>query len=225
MTEANVFERILVPLDGSRFGEHALPRALSLASRWGAALELVMVATPQGGGQPQPGVVGDEARERGQALAESYLEDVEKRLADAGFDGEIRRTVVSPGNVANSLVRHLIEVEADFAVMTTHGRGPIQRAWLGSTADAFIRSSPVPVLLLRPTAGEAKDEGGDGEGEPASSAAIGPVPPPFSRILIPLDGSRSAERLLKVSRPLAGDDALTLLLRAVPAFTSGGSPY
>lgn len=215
-----MYRRILVPLDGSRFGEHALPYALGLASRWGAALELVSVALAQGPTQPQPGVVGDESRERAEAAARGYLETVEGRVREAGFEGELEWTVLSPGNVASSLVRHLVEVEGDFAVMTTHGRGPIQRAWLGSTADAFIRTSPVPVLLLRPE--EPEEEDGEDAG---SEAELEPVLRPFSRILVPLDGSRSAERLLELYEPLAGEDSVLLLLRAVPAFTSGGSPY
>ncbi len=212
-----MYRRILVPLDGSRFGEHALPHALGLASRWEAALEIVSVALAQGPAQPQPGVVGDESRERAEAAARGYLERVEGRVREAGFEGELECTVMSSGNVASSLVRRLLEVQGDFVVMTTHGRGPIQRAWLGSTADAFIRASPVPVLLLRP-----EEEAGEDAG---SEAKLRPVLRPFSRVLVPLDGSRSAERLMELCEPLAGEDSVLLLLRAVPAFTAGGGPY
>lgn len=207
-----MFGPILVPLDGSRFGEHALPHALGLATRLNADLELVTVAQARGGAQRQAGVVTDESRERGRAEGEEYLAGVEERMRAAGFQGTVNRTVMPTGNVANSLVRHLMEVKAGLAVMTTHGRGPLKRAWLGSTADGFIRSSPVPVLLLRP-------EEGEGEVDLTAEASG------FRRILIPLDGSEAAERLLDHWRPLAADAASVILFRALPTFSGGGSPY
>lgn len=207
-----MFGRILVPLDGSRFGEHALPYALGLATRWDAAIELVTVAQALGGAQRQAGGVGDESRERGRTESEEYLAGVEERTRAAGFQGTVNRTVISAGNVANSLVRHLLEVKAELAVMTTHGRGPLKRAWLGSTADGFIRSSPVPVLLLRPEEGEDEID--------LTAEASG-----FQRILIPLDGSEAAERLLDHWRPLAEEGAKVVLFRAMPTLSGGGSPY
>jgi nucleotide-binding universal stress UspA family protein len=70
---------------------------------------------------------------------------------------------------------------ADLVVMTTHGRGPLSRAWLGSVADQLVRSLAVPILLVRPreTASELR-------GEPA-----------LRHILIPLDGSALAEQMVR----------------------------
>lgn len=211
-----MFHRILVPLDGSRFGEFAIPHALALAARWKAAIELVTVATPVGGGRSTTGVVGDESRERGQAAASQYLEDVEGRIRASGFEGNLGRTVMPAGNVANSLVRHLMQAGADLTVMTTHGRGRVQRAWLGSTADAFIRSTPAPVYLVRPE--------GEPKGERVELAGATEVGPP-TKLLVPLDGSASAESLLGMAEPFAGPDTTIILFRAVPPFTAGGSPY
>jgi nucleotide-binding universal stress UspA family protein len=212
-----VFNRILVPLDGSRFGEFALPHALSLASRWGAAIELVTVASPVGGPRALEGVVGDESRERGQALAAAYLEEVEERIRGAGFEGESNRTVMPPGNVANSLVRHLLQVGADLTVMTTHGRGPLGRAWLGSSADAFIRSAPAPVFLVRPE--------GDRNGERVDPGAAPSHGSPPERILVPLDGSATGEQLLPMVGSFVGPDTTVVLFRVVPPVSAAGSPY
>jgi nucleotide-binding universal stress UspA family protein len=214
-----VYRRILVPLDGSRFGENALPHALDLASRWNAAVELATVAAPQGaaGSARAPGVVGDESRARGEAAAGKYLGEVEGRIRGAGFQGEVNRTVIPAGNIAHSLVRHLGEANADFVVMTSHGRGALQRAWLGSTADAVIRRSPAPVLLVRP--------GEDEEAVP-EPLDLSLRPPPFRRALLPLDGSEPAELLLGITPALMDPEgAAFLLLRAVPPFLAGGTPY
>jgi nucleotide-binding universal stress UspA family protein len=214
-----LIERILVPLDGSEFAEHALPHALAMASRHGAALHLVSVTTPESGGTSPGGVVGEDARERGQASATAYLEQVERRAREAGFTGDLSRTVLPPGNIARSLVRHLVEIMGDLTVMTSHGRGAVERAWLGSTADGFIRSSIEPVLLIRPRGKvEEKARGGGG-------LDLALTPEPFSRVLVPLDGSKAGERLIPIAQRVAGDDASLLLLRAVAPFTPAGSPY
>jgi nucleotide-binding universal stress UspA family protein len=65
-------------------------------------------------------------------------------------------------------------------VMTTHGRGGISRAWVGSTADALVRRAAVPILLIRP-----KEQAVDWN----SSAAP-------RHILIPLDGSELSESVV-----------------------------
>jgi nucleotide-binding universal stress UspA family protein len=89
----------------------------------------------------------------------------------------------------------------DLVVMTTHGRGPFSRFWLGSVADEFLRRAPVPVLLVRPQ--ETKPDLGR---EPA-----------LRHVLVPLDGSPLAEQILG---PAVSLGSLTradyTLLRVVP---------
>jgi nucleotide-binding universal stress UspA family protein len=211
-----VYRRVLVPLDGSHFGERALPTALSLAERFGAELRTITVASPTAeSSQPRgSGVAGDESRERARSRASEYLTEVEARIRRGGFDGPLSTEVIPAGNAAHSVVRDAVESEADLIVMTTHGRGPLQRAWLGSTADGVIRRSPRPVLLLRPE-GEASKEPVDLAGRTE----------PFRKVLIPLDGSRAGELVLGLAAPLSADDASITLLRVVPPFLPGGSPY
>jgi nucleotide-binding universal stress UspA family protein len=213
--------RIVVPLDGSRFGEGALPPALALARRHGAALHLVNVAVPMAAPDPAPDAAapGDASRERGMDRAHKYLEAAEGRLREAGFEGGVVREVIAPGNAARSVVRYLSETEADLVVMTTHGRGPLQRAWLGSTADGVIRRSPCPVYLLRP-----EPPAGD-PGETSEPPPLAAPPADAQRVLLPLDGSEAAERALDALAAVAGEGAAVHLLRVVPPFVAGGSPY
>jgi nucleotide-binding universal stress UspA family protein len=90
--------------------------------------------------------------------------------------------------------------------MTTHGRGPLSRFWLGSVADEFIRKTSVPVLLVRPKEGTL-----DLSQEPV-----------VRRVLIPLDGSGLAEQILGPAVALGSlMNADYTLLRVVcpPLFT------
>jgi nucleotide-binding universal stress UspA family protein len=213
-----VYRTILVPLDGSRFGEHALPWALSLARKLGAGLELTTVAQVEPPGLSPVGTArlpGEESRERAVSLAEGYLKEVVERVRASGFNGELGWTVLPPGNVVASLVRQVELSKADLAVLTTHGRGPVQRAWLGSVADGFIRSAPCPMLLVRP---EPSEDGA----EPLSLERLPYLP---RRILLPLDGSPVAERLVELTPPVAEPSCTFLLMRAIPPFLPGGSPY
>lgn len=209
-----MYQTILVPLDGSRFSEYALPSAAGLARRHGARLELATVAHPAPGavGPPSPtGVVGDDTREEARKQAEAYLEQIKERLEGTGAGVEVVPRVLPMGNVANSLVRQIMASKADLVVMTTHGRGPLQRAWLGSTADGLVRQAPCPILLHRP----AEDAAVELTGEPAE----------YRHVLVPLDGSEAAEQALSHLPEVAADGGRVTLFRVTPAHTASVSPY
>lgn len=168
-----MYRQILVPLDGSRFAECALPVALGLSRRTGAGLHLVTVQ------EPLPSFSYDEWESAAAEWSDRYLVNVVERIADLA-GGEVT-TQLRPGHVVESLEDEARERGADLVVMATHGRGLLSRAWLGSVAAAFIHHTDRPVLLVRPDS----DEPGD-------------VPPDrtFSRILVPLDGSELSESVL-----------------------------
>ncbi|MEX2295139.1 MAG: universal stress protein [Gemmatimonadota bacterium] len=217
-----MYSRIMVPLDGSAFAEAALPYALALAGRWRAAVELVTVNDAESGGGGRSMAEGPAERQMGAEYLASMLE----RIRTSGYRGKFESALVTGGEVVPRLVERLRNSAADFVVMTTHGRGPVRRAWLGSRADGFLRCTPVPVLLIRPT-GEDAATGEDAvPGDEPSRTDLSHLPPPFKRVLLPLDGSPEAERLLEIAAPLAsGSDTEVLLLRAVPPFIPCGSPY
>lgn len=193
---------ILVPLDGSPFGEQALPQAMALARRDGATLELVHVHRPLASLYSANEVMSDmmldaTLREQGQA----YLDRVAER---------VRATVKVPvnaallcGPVAEVIIEQAVAAKADLMVMTTHGRGPLVRFWLGSVADKVARRSPVPVLLIHPQDGPLDWK----------------KAPPIKRILVPLDGSEVAEKILDPVFELAGTSEVEYeLLRVVEPF-------
>ena len=173
--------RVLVPLDGSKFSESVLPTALAIARRWNAELEIVTV-------QEDPSMLAhDLLLLPAHGWFEQYLGEVAYRVQEeAGFP--VRATVLK-GSPAVATHNHAAERGVDLIVMATHGRGPMSRFWLGSTADGLIRRSTIPMLLLRPC------EEGSG-----TKADFNP-----RRVLVPLDGSGESESILNHALALAGD--------------------
>ncbi|HEX7090599.1 MAG TPA: universal stress protein [Longimicrobiales bacterium] len=195
---------IMVPLDGSVFSEQALPLARQLARKARAELHLVHVHLPV---QPAPHAQGfavydGQLEEEARAREAEYLASLANRTAELA--GVVVRRALLEGPVAPALSRYAEEEGVGLVVMTTHGRGGLSRAWLGSVADALVREATIPVLLLRPRRdGMAEEE-----------------PREFRRILIPLDGSPLAEQILEPAIELGrlADAEYTLLQVVVPPF-------
>lgn len=171
---------IVVSLDGSRFAETALPVATRLARNAGASLQLLMVHEPVMAMVPAadiPSTTGpDEVAMR--AAEKNYLATAAK---DCGMVGP---TPVGfsllEGLAGPALVEEIERNRPDLLVLSTHGRGPLSRFWLGSVADHVVRHASVPVLLLHPREGA-------------------PVPAPDTRLqtcIVPLDRSADAEKIL-----------------------------
>jgi nucleotide-binding universal stress UspA family protein len=175
-----MFRSILVPLDGSKFGEWSLPTAIAIAKRTEAALELVTVTVPvpRAIAVELPGY--DSAHEAAmQERAEAYLRSVAERITAVA--PLTVHTTVRCGQVAEALLEHVDDAGCDLIVSTTHGRGPLTRMWLGSVANAVVRHSAVPVLLIRP----------EEENEPDLTQDR-----LFRRVLVPLDGSPNSVEVL-----------------------------
>lgn len=172
-----MFRSLLAPLDGSLFSEHALPFALGIAKRADAAVQLVHVHFPL------VFVRGIEALDSGadewaKVQERVYLDRMVARW-QAAASGVRMSSLLLEGFAPDMLREQASTV--DLVVMATHGRGPVSRFWLGSVADALVRTTAVPLLLLRP-------------GEQPSATALAP---PFHHLMIPLDGSDLAEQALK----------------------------
>ncbi len=151
-----MYELILVPLDGSELAETALPHAEEIARRFQARVLLLRAvvsahqvvaetATPDA-----PRLSLDVAQRRQEAeveAAEGYLGSISHRLVAAGLRVE---TQVAEGPPAAAILEYAAEAHVSLIVMSTHGRGGLRRLVFGSVADEVLRSSHLPVLLLRP---------------------------------------------------------------------------
>ena len=137
-------EKILVPLDGSDLAETALEAAGDLLLvHPDASLVLVRAAEPS----TKPG--GDRAQERGRAIreAESYLTGVAAGLCRAGVCRV--KTSVWYGPAAATIVEAADAERVDVIVMTCRGAGSPSRMILGTVAEAVLRGTRTPILLVR----------------------------------------------------------------------------
>jgi nucleotide-binding universal stress UspA family protein len=180
-----MYRSILVPLDGSKFGEHALPYALKIALRTGARLQLAHVHVPLapviGEGVVAYDIRLDEELQKNEA---AYLDSLMPRLAASA---PVPTTpVLLEGEIADELEARVASSDVDLIVMTTHGRGALARSWLGSVADQLVRRASVPILLIRPH-------------EAMRDLAY---EPPLQHVLVPLDGSELAEQILEPATAL-----------------------
>jgi len=200
-----MYRKILVPLDGSMFAEAALPYALAVCRKAGGTLELVTVK------EPNPTYAHNDWTTAVREWSEAYLAEVAERVRSA-TDADVKTTLLE-GVVWEALQRRAQQAEADLVVMATHGRGALSRAWLGSTADTFMRHTDRPVLLVRPT---------DDKAEP--SAGFREVS--IDRVLISLDGSDFSRSVIEPATALGGlFGARYTLLRVVAFPAELWSPY
>jgi nucleotide-binding universal stress UspA family protein len=153
-----MFKRVLVPLDGSRDGARAVEYAAEVAKRFGAEVVLLRVVPP--GKLPAMGLSGATAPETVQIMVEQSEEQERQDKAAARRYLAGQRTAVE---AAGAAVSAMVEVgdpaaviltaarqeKADLIVMTTRGRSGVKRAFLGSVADAVVRGTKLPVLVIR----------------------------------------------------------------------------
>lgn len=188
-------EEILVPLDGSPFGEAALGPALEIAERGGGRLHLVSACDPDMAG---PALLESELSYEAAFL--QYLEGVREEVL-RGRQVAIEVRVVT-GSVVDALVEEAERSGVELTVLSTHGHGPLSRLWMGSVADRFVRRTPSPVLLVRPE--EGRGEGGE-LAQPAEGADRPRVDPlgGLDHVLVPLDGSPVGDAVLEHAADLA----------------------
>lgn len=169
---------ILLPLDGSRLADRAVPYASALARRAGRRLILVRAAQAH----TLPGVDPSDAQIACTSRAEHDLEAAAARLRAEGVEAEAHVYYDDPVHaILDAAHRH----QAGLIVMSTHGRSGLGRMVYGSVADNVLRHAEAPVLLLPPTVDQPW-----------------PQDRPLT-VLVPLDGSELAEEALRSAEILA----------------------
>ena len=149
--EMDMYDKIMVPLDGSALAECVLPHVEAIANGC-PVRELILLRVIE---SERTYTVADTpvdpnllaAREiEAKKTAVEYLNDISKRLDTPGLKITAKALV---GRVAENLVDHCIEEEVDLIIIATHGRSGVTRWVRGSVADKILRSSRIPVMVIR----------------------------------------------------------------------------
>ena len=155
-----MFKRILVPLDGSRFSSSAMRYAIGIARRFDAQIILIEAVKPV---TPSPSSDTSEAtmvpmvtevavqaalleEKRHLTRAKQYLQRRVRDVTQRGIKCSYRISMEEP---ADSILKICRKEGVELIVMSTHGKGGLKRAILGSVADEVARKSRVPVMLIR----------------------------------------------------------------------------
>ena len=136
-----MFNKILVPLDGSEVAEKILEEVKKMASLTEAEVDLLRVARATG---VFPGTDPTDKEVAAVEKAEKYLEYIKEKLAQEGLNASVH---VRYGHPASEILDHAEKV--DLVAMSTHGRTGLDRWALGSVAEKVVRHSKTPVLLVR----------------------------------------------------------------------------
>lgn len=181
--------RILLPLDGSDLAHRAVPFAATIAKKTGQTLLLLRAVDPVGSSN-------DADTELLMQDAVDALNAAAQALSAQGVRVETQ-VVNDPPDVA--ILDAAADPDTALIVMSTHGRGGLDRWLHGSVADAVLRESPAPVLVI-PSLG---------------APAWGESPP---RIMVTLDGSDRSRAALEPAREFAVALGGTLILASVVPF-------
>lgn len=133
------------------------------------------------------------ATQEDEAAALRHLAEASKQVEATGEDPE---SVLRIGDPAAQILSVCEDYDADLIVMATHGRSGIARLIRGSVAERVLRNATVPLYLASP-------KGLSGKSGTAMT---------FSRILVPLDGSKLAASIMPLVLPIVGDSQAEVVL-------------
>ena len=148
-------ERVLIPLDGSKVGEAALPVIEQLITKLSPEIKvevtLLGVITSlthwvEVGEASAPISYTDEELKSIEQRVISYLDRTGETLRNRGTSVNIK---VRKGNAAEEILKTAEEINADMIAMSTHGRSGLRRLAFGSVTDKVLRGACVPVLMVR----------------------------------------------------------------------------
>ena len=151
-----MYERILVPLDGSPTSRRGLEEAVAVAAKFGSRLRLVHVVDDAvfawAGEAAAASNIGDLLTQLAES-GEKLLSDAKRDLQKQGLTVETVQHHSMSGRVCDVIVKEAADWKADLIVIGTHGRRGAGRLLLGSDAEQVLRLAPVPVLLVRERSG------------------------------------------------------------------------
>lgn len=144
-----MYNKILVPLDGSELAEQVLPHVIELANCTGAEIVLLRVPdVPTYDYLMTAPELGRAIREQAVTDTADYLSRMSAELREKGL--KVRTRAANDGAVYSTILDVAEDMGVDLIAMSTHGRSGLARMVMGSIADDIIRHATLPVLLVRP---------------------------------------------------------------------------
>jgi len=143
-----MYERVLVPTDGSEMMEGVIDHAVELAAVHGATIHALYVANTSS--------LGDLPADAGwENVTEALRREGERAIAvvrDRAYERDVpAERAVREGSPATEITGYASEENCDIVVMGTHGRSGVGRLLLGSVTEKVVRSAEIPVLTIRVT--------------------------------------------------------------------------
>lgn len=204
-----MFSKLVVPLDGSKLAEAALPYAVRVADLTEARLLLVQVI------EMPPLLEGSlNAEDALLESSESYLKQVKETITNPDLALHLPvdkvQTCVSYGTASHEIAKIAELEKAGLIVMTTHGRSGLSRLFLGSVATSTVQHTSIPVLMLKPTREKTSFE--TLEALLNASDKPGWMEGRHCRILVTLDNPEEASLVLQPAIKLASQLNATIYL-------------
>ncbi len=144
-----MYERILLPLDGSKRAEAILPHVREMAHRFGATVVLLQVVEPHPialAPYGEPLELNASGLQQHLAGAAGYLSALEDELRREGIHVEQH---VEQGPVVETIINIAIREQVDLIAMASHGRSGLSRVFYGSIAAGLLQRVDRPLLLIR----------------------------------------------------------------------------
>ena len=140
-----IFQKILVPLDGSDHSSRALEVAIQLAKQLKCKLVLLTVYSmvAASGSSPELSLMAIEAsRDRSKEILKSAEEKVKSEMIEV-------ETELTAGTAVEAIVEKSKEGKFDMIVMGARGLGTMRKLLIGSVSEGVIKSAPCPVLIVK----------------------------------------------------------------------------
>ena len=144
-----MYKKILIPVDGSAASMLGLIEAIKLAKTYNSQLQLVHVVNELVFVTAEAPVYMDKLIDTLKEQGRAVLSKAESTVREHALKPESVLLESIGGSAADRIVEQAKQWKADLIVMGTHGRRGLRRLALGSDAELVVRSSPVPVLLIR----------------------------------------------------------------------------
>jgi nucleotide-binding universal stress UspA family protein len=152
-----MYQRILVPVDGSETSKRGLEEAVKISKALGCQLRLVHIVDDSALAlNPETGIAAAPLVEDFAEGGKEILESARALAHDQGVEAEVVLHENFTGRIADLIIDEARKWRADLIVMGTHARSGIKHAVLGSDAEAVLHGADVPVLLVRSANGKKR---------------------------------------------------------------------